>query len=105
MDQTRHYLFKLQKFIYDTKQANLLLMRDVTEFQQLQEERQKVSMMKFLHQTVSHDMMSPIQNIKHFANQMLKAGRNNDIDEMVKQCQLIQESSQLVSSRMKDLLD
>ena len=54
-------------------------MRDVTEYLQLQEERQRVHMMKTLHTTVSHDMMTPIINIKFFASQMLQAGLERNI--------------------------
>lgn len=62
-------------------------------------------MMTFLHQTVSHDMMCPINNIKQFVVQMLKAGQLGNEADMKKFSQLILESAKLLSSRMKDLLD
>lgn len=80
-------------------------MRDVTEFHELQVERNKVQMMKFLHTTVSHDMMTPISNITFFATQMLKAGKMRNIAELEKNYEFIEESIKLVSCRMKDLLD
>ena len=48
-----------------------MLLRDVTEFHKLQEERTKVQMMKLLNTSVSHDMMSPIDSIKWFTDQLL----------------------------------
>ena len=46
----------------------MILLRDVTELQQLQEERHKVKMMKMLNAMVSHDLMAPIANIRKFAD-------------------------------------
>lgn len=62
-------------------------------------------MMKMLHTTVSHDMMNPINNIKRFVDKMLEAALLNDIKETKKFHSLICDSSKLVSSRVKDLLD
>ena len=59
----RHYLIKKQTFMYDGQESLLVLLHDVTEYHMLQEEQKKVQMMKFLHATVSHDMMAPIKNI------------------------------------------
>lgn len=61
--------------------------------------------MKMLHAAVSHDMMSPIKNIKYFADRMLQVGLQNRSDEVRKYHQLIDESAKIVSCRMKDLLD
>jgi sensor histidine kinase regulating citrate/malate metabolism len=49
--------------MFDNEECLLLLLRDVTEFHQLQQQKQQVSMMKMLHATVSHDMMNPISAI------------------------------------------
>jgi len=46
----------------------LVLIRDVTGIVSLQEERKKNYLMKMLHATVSHDMISPINNINFFAD-------------------------------------
>jgi K+-sensing histidine kinase KdpD len=83
----------------------MVLLRDVTELQQLQEERQKVHMMKMLHTYVSHDVMHPIYNILFFIDRMLASGINADIDEMRWFHQLATGSAKQVSSRVKDLLD
>jgi signal transduction histidine kinase len=56
-----------QSFVYDNDDCILLNIRDITEFQQLQDERNRVHMMKMLTAAVSHDMMNPIANIKFFA--------------------------------------
>lgn len=66
-----------------------MLLHDVSDLQLLQEERNKVKLMKFLHETVSHDMMCPINNIKHFSKQMLKAGKLNNLEDMKKFNRLI----------------
>ena len=79
--------------------------RDVTEYLQLQEERQRVHMMKTLHTTVSHDMMTPIINIKFFATQMLDAGLKRDVEQLEKYHSLVIDSGQIIQGRVKDLLD
>lgn len=81
------------------------MMRDVTEFQQLQEERNKVSMMKMLNQTVSHDIISPMDNIVLFANKMLESVQGKNFESLEMFHRLITEQAKLVSSRVKDLLD
>ena len=83
----------------------MVLLRDVTELQQLQEERQKVHMMKMLHTYVSHDVMHPIYNIMFFIDKMLVGGINSDIDELRRFHQLAYGSAKQVSSLVKDLLD
>ena len=80
-------------------------MRDVTEYIELQAERQKVHLMKMLHTIVSHDMMAPIINIKYFADMMLKSGISRDLHELQKYYNLIIDSGRLVQCRVKDLLD
>ena len=100
----RHFLISKQTFVYNNEETLLVLFRDVTEFQLLQEERQKVHMMKMLHATVSHDMMNPIQNIRQFADKLLVVAQKNDPEQMRKYHRLITDSSKLVSCRMKDLL-
>jgi light-regulated signal transduction histidine kinase (bacteriophytochrome) len=50
----------------------MLLFRDVTELQQLQEERNKIKTMKMINAMVSHDLMAPITNIRKFADQIKK---------------------------------
>ena len=82
-----------------------MLLRDVTEFQQLQDERNKVQMMKMLHTTVSHDVMSPMHNIQQFADKMLETARVLNFEETAKYHNLICESAKLVTSFAKDLLD
>jgi len=47
-----------------------VLLNDVTELQLLEDERQKVKLMKMLTAAVSHDIMTPILTIKHFAESM-----------------------------------
>ena len=59
--------------MYNNEESLLVLLRDVTEFQQLQEEKKKVEMMKMLHTTVSHDMTQPIALIRDFADELLDA--------------------------------
>jgi light-regulated signal transduction histidine kinase (bacteriophytochrome) len=61
-----------------------VLLRDVTEYLELQEERQKNHMMKMLHATVSHDMISPIHNIKYFASEMYNACLDRKLNEVEK---------------------
>lgn len=82
-----------------------MLLRDVSQMQELQDARHKVQLMKMLHTTVSHDMMSPIQNVKFFSDQMLEMGKQHNLKEMLKFHQLINDQAMLVSSRMSDLLD
>ena len=55
---SRNYVFNLQTFMYDSKPASLVLIRDVTQFHELQEERNKVNMMKILHTTVEFSQSS-----------------------------------------------
>jgi K+-sensing histidine kinase KdpD len=62
-------------------------------------------MMKMLTTAVSHDMMNPIANIKFFAQQLLESSKTRNEAEMDKYYQMIEDSTKLVSSRMKDLLD
>ncbi len=62
-------------------------------------------MLKFLQTTVSHDMMAPISNIVLFAEQLYSQGINGELSFMQKYRQLIMESAQLLSCRMRDLLD
>lgn len=50
----------------------MLLFRDVSELYQLQEERQKVRMMKMVSAMVSHDLMHPLATIRLFADQLKK---------------------------------
>jgi len=54
--------------MYNNEECQMLLFRDVTELQQLQEERQKVKMMKMVNAMVSHDLMAPFANIRLFAD-------------------------------------
>lgn len=61
-------MIKKQSFVYNQEECMLVLLRDVTAFQLLQEEKQKVSMMKLLHAAVSHDLMHPINNIEFFVD-------------------------------------
>lgn len=82
--QTRQYHIKVQTFIYNGEECLLVLLRDVSQMQQLQDAKHKVRLMKILHTSVSHDMMSPVQNVKLFADQMLEMGRQNNFPEMVK---------------------
>ena len=62
-------------------------------------------MMKMLHATVSHDMMSPIAAIRFFADQLVNAKENGDELIVKKYHKLITDSLKLVQCRMKDLLD
>jgi K+-sensing histidine kinase KdpD len=62
-------------------------------------------MLKFLQTTVSQDMMAPISNIVLFAEQLYSQGINGELSFMQKYRQLIMESAQLLSCRMRDLLD
>ena len=77
----------------------------MTEIKQLQEERQKVKMMKMLNATISQDILIPILNIKLFADELLKVSEKRDNAQMIKYHRLISDASKLVSCRMKDLLD
>lgn len=61
--------------------------------------------MKMLQATVSHDMMNPISTIEMFVDRMVKFGKQQDIDNMLKYRKLILDSTKLVTCRMKDLLD
>lgn len=63
---TRHFLLKKENFVFNDEDCLVLLMHDVTEFWQLKEEQTKVTMMKMLHSSVSHDMLQPIRNIQLF---------------------------------------
>ena len=82
-----------------------MLLRDVTDFQQLQEERQKVRMIKMLQATVSHDLLNPINNIKLFADSMLTHALKKNYREMRRSHTMIVDSTKLAQSRFKDLLD
>jgi K+-sensing histidine kinase KdpD len=53
-------------------------------------------MMKTLHTTVSHDMMTPLINIKFFASQMLKAGLERNIKELEKYHKMVIDSGQII---------
>jgi K+-sensing histidine kinase KdpD len=77
----------------------------VTQIQLLQEEQKKVSMLKFLQASVSHDMMAPIQNITIFFGQLFRMGLEGNILQMHRYHQLCLDSTQLLSCRVKDLLD
>jgi K+-sensing histidine kinase KdpD len=103
--RTKRYHIKAQYFIYNGEGCLLVLMRDVTEMQLLQEARHKVNLMKMLHTTVSHDMMNPLSNIKFFSDRMLEQGQQRNMQDMVKFHKLINDSATIVSSRMSDLLD
>lgn len=72
MADARHYVIKKESFIFDNEECLLIMLSDVTTLQLLQEERHKVHMMKLLHATVSHDIMSPINIIKNFVEEMLQ---------------------------------
>lgn len=61
--------------------------------------------METLKWTVSHDMIQPINNIEFFADHMLTAGRNEDLEGMMKKHKMILESVQILGCRVKDLLD
>jgi signal transduction histidine kinase len=62
-----NFRIEVKRIIYDNEECKLVLLYDVTELQQLEEERQKVRLMKMLTTTVSHDIMTPILTIKNFA--------------------------------------
>ena len=62
-------------------------------------------MMKTLHTTVSHDMMTPIINIKFFTGQMLQAALERNIQQLEKFHKMVIDSSQIIQGRVKDLLD
>jgi K+-sensing histidine kinase KdpD len=79
--------------------------RDVTEYLKLQEEQQRVHLMKTLQATLTHDMMTPIINIKFFASEMLKAGLKCDMQQLQKFHSLVLHSGKLIQGRVKDLLD
>lgn len=64
---TVNFRIEVKRIIYDNEECKLVLLYDVTELQQLEEERQKVRLMKMLTTTVSHDIMTPILTIKNFA--------------------------------------
>lgn len=102
---SRNYVFNLQTFMYDSKPASLVLIRDVTQFHELQEERNKVNMMKILHTTVSLEMIAPINNIRIFAKQLLRTGTFANPAEPLKFYRQIKESSKLLYCRLNDLLD
>ena len=104
-ESVRHYLISKQSFFYKNLECMLVLIRDVTDYLELQEERQKNYMMKMLHATVSHDMISPIHNIKFFADQMFQACQERDVSDVQKFHQLIIESGKMLQGRVKDLLD
>ena len=101
----RHYLLKKQTFFYREEECLLVHIRDVTEYLELQEERQKNHMMKMLSATVSHDMMSPIQNIKFFSEQMFEACLDRDIGQVEHFLRMLSETGNMLKSRVKDLLD
>ena len=91
--------------MFDNFQAKLIHIRDVTQRQELEEERNMKKNMEILTRTVSHDMLQPIHNIKFFADHMLTAGLNQDIEGMQKKYNMILESAQILDCRVKDLLD
>jgi K+-sensing histidine kinase KdpD len=62
-------------------------------------------MMGMLQATVSHDLITPINNIDFFTNQMMHAAYAHNTKEVDKQHQNIKNSIKLVSNRIKDLLD
>ena len=59
---------------FNNEECQLLVFRDITANKNLELERNKVSMMKMLHATVSHDMMNPINTIQMFADSLLNHG-------------------------------
>jgi hypothetical protein len=71
-DKGRQFSIYSQSFIYNGEECQLVFLRDVTQIQLLQEEQKKVSMLKFLQASVSHDMMAPISNIIFFINELLR---------------------------------
>lgn len=62
-------------------------------------------MMKTLHTTVTHDMMTPIINIKFFASQMLQAALERNVQQLEKYHKMVIDSGQIIQGRVKDLLD
>lgn len=53
-------------------------------------------MMKMLHATVSHDMISPIHNIKFFADEMYNACLDRKVNEIEKYHQLVHDSGKIL---------
>ena len=100
-----YYLIKKQSFVYNQEECLLVLLRDVSAFQLLQEEKHKVSMMKLLHAAVSHDLMHPINNIEFFVDEMIHECRNGNFEKASQYQQYILDSCKLASCRMQDLLD
>ena len=83
----------------------MLLLRDVTEVQQLQEERHRVKMLKMINAMVSHDLMAPLTLIHKFADQLHNLFYLDDSSEQVdKYHSLIVDLSNFVICRMRDLL-
>jgi len=41
-ERNRHYLISKQTFVYNSEESLLILLRDVTEYSLLEEERQKI---------------------------------------------------------------
>ena len=62
-------------------------------------------MMKTLHATVSHDMISPIHNIKFFAEEMYTACLERKLNDAEKYHKLLLETNKILQVRVKDLLD
>jgi len=75
---------EVKKFIYDNEECKLVLLNDVTEQQLLEEERQKVKLMKMLTTTVSHDIMTPILTIKNFVLTMKQFAEKGDMKNVIK---------------------
>lgn len=83
----------------------MLMLRDVTTYQLLQDERSKVKLMKLLQATVSHDVMSPIGNIEYFVKKILECYESGDTKSFHKYVTLILDSLKIMSCRTQDLLD
>lgn len=98
-------MIKKETFIYNDEECLLVLIRDVTDFEQLQETRQKVRMMEMLQATVSHDLISPVNNIKLFADSMLQHALKRNIREVRRSHTMIVDSARIAQCRFKDLLD
>lgn len=62
-------------------------------------------MMKLLNATVSHDIISPINIIKNFVEEMLQQSLQQNEKGTRRYYQLIMDTHQLVTCRMQDLLD
>ena len=62
-------------------------------------------MMQMLQATVSHDLTNPINNIDFFVDQMCEAASKGNCAEVKLQHKNIKNSINLVTSRIKDLLD